>query len=215
VAYIDAQLRIVLADDHQLFRQGLRGTLEGAGMVVVGEGSDGEEAVALARELAPDVLVLDLSMRGRSGLDALRTLAASNPDVCAVVVTVSAARRDVLEALDAGARGYLLKDTPVEQLAIGVRQAAEGQIVISSFLADALRAHAHTGALGEEDRQALTPRERQVLRLIADGADNSAIGQALSISPNTVKQYVRNILDKLGVRNRLQAAVHAVRVGLV
>ncbi len=211
----DAQLRIVLADDHQLFREGLRGMLHDAGMIVVGEGSDGAEAVALTRELVPDVLVLDLSMGSNSGLDVLRLLSSSHPDVRVVVVTVSAERRDVLEALDAGARGYLLKDSSVDQLAVGVRQAAEGQIVISSFLADTLRAHAHAGALGEDDRQALTPRETEVLRLMADGADNFAIGQALSISPHTVKQYVRNIFDKLGVRSRLQAAVHAVRVGLV
>jgi DNA-binding NarL/FixJ family response regulator len=215
VAYSDAQLRIVLADDHQLFREGLRAMLHDADMLVVGEGSDGAQAAALVRALQPDVLVLDLSMGRHSGLDALRQLSTEHPDVRVVVVTVSAERRDVLEALDAGARGYLLKDSPVDQLALGIRQAAEGQIVISSFLADALRTHAHAGALGEDGRQALTPRETEVLRLIADGADNFAIGQALSISPNTVKQYVRNIFDKLGVRSRLQAAVHAVRVGLV
>jgi DNA-binding NarL/FixJ family response regulator len=215
VDHSDVQLRIVLADDHQLFREGLRAMLHDAGMLVVGEGSDGAEAVALARSLQPDVLVLDLSMGRHSGLHALRLLRAEQPAVRVVVVTVSAQRRDVLEALDAGAGGYLLKDSPVDQLALGIRQAAEGQIVISSFLAEALRAHAHAGALGEGDREALTPRETEVLRMIADGADNSAIGQALSISPNTVKQYVRNIFEKLGVRSRLQAAVHAVRVGLV
>jgi DNA-binding NarL/FixJ family response regulator len=210
-----AQLRIALADDHQLFREGLRATLQDAGMTIVGEGADGSRALALARELAPDLLVLDLSMGSHSGIDALRDLAARHPEICVVVVTVSAARRDVLEALDAGARGYLLKDTPLDQLALGIRQAAEGQIVLSSFLSDALRIHAHAGTLAEDGRDVLTPRETEVLRLIAAGADNSAIGQALSISPHTVKQYVRNIFDKLGVRSRLQAAVHAVRVGLV
>jgi DNA-binding NarL/FixJ family response regulator len=215
VASSDAQLRIVLADDHQLFREGLRAMLHEAGMLVVGEASDGEQALTLTRQLAPDVLVLDLGMGRRSGLDALRTLAARHSEVRVVIVTVSAERRDVLEALDAGACGYLLKDSPVDQLVLGIRQASEGQIVLSSFLADALRAHAHAGALGEDDRAALTPRETEVLRLIADGADNSAIGQELSISPNTVKQYVRNIFGKLGVHSRLQAAVHAVRVGLV
>lgn len=208
-------LRVVLVDDHQLFREGLRGLLEADGMVVVGEGADGHEAVALARELAPDVLVVDLRMGSASGLEALRGLAGLDPDICTVVVTVSAERADVLDALAAGARGYLLKDTSVDQLAIGVRQAAEGQMVISSALAGILRTHVSAGARGEDDRRSLTPREQAVLRLMASGADNGAIGRELSISPHTVKQYVRSIFDKLGVRSRVQAAVHAVRVGLV
>jgi DNA-binding NarL/FixJ family response regulator len=208
-------LSVVLADDHQLFREGLKGLLEADGMVVVGEAASGQEAVALARELAPDVLVLDLRMGSASGLEALRSLSSSDPDICTVVVTVSAERADVLEALAAGARGYLLKDTSVDQLAISVRQAAEGQIVISSALAGALRMHVRAGARGEDDLRSLTPREQAVLRLMADGADNGAIGRELSISPHTVKQYVRSIFEKLGVRSRVQAAVHAVRVGLV
>jgi DNA-binding NarL/FixJ family response regulator len=208
-------LRVVLVDDHQLFREGLRGLLEADGMVVVGEGADGHEAVALARQLQPDVLVIDLRMGSASGLEALRSVAGSHPEISMVVVTVSTERGDVLDALAAGARGYLLKDTSVDQLAIGVRQAAEGQIVISSTLAGALRTHVRAGARGEEHRQSLTPREQAVLRLMADGADNGAIGRELSISPHTVKQYVTSIFEKLGVRSRVQAAVHAVRVGLV
>jgi DNA-binding NarL/FixJ family response regulator len=208
-------LRVVLVDDHQLFREGLRGLLEADGMVVVGEGADGHEAVALARQLQPDVLVIDLRMGSASGPEALRSVTASHPEIRTVVVTVSAERGDVLDALAAGARGYLLKDTSVDQLAIGVRQAAEGQIVISSALAGALRTHVRAGARGEEHRQSLTPREQAVLRLMADGADNGEIGRELSISPHTVKQYVTNIFEKLGVRSRVQAAVHAVRVGLV
>jgi DNA-binding NarL/FixJ family response regulator len=208
-------LRVVLADDHQLFRQGLRGVLQAEGMIVVGEACDGEEALALVRELEPDVLVLDLRMGAHGGLDALRGLASTHPAIRTVVVTVSAECADVLEALAEGACGYLLKDTAVDQLAIGVRQAAEGQIVLSDALGGTLRAHVRAGARGEEDRQALTPRERDVLRLMADGADNATIGHALSISPHTVKQYAGSIFAKLGVRSRVQAAVHAVRVGLV
>lgn len=193
----------------------MRGLLQAEGMVVVGEGADGHEAVALARELEPDVLVIDLRMGRASGLEALRDLAGSDPAIRTVVVTVSAERTDVLEALAAGARGYLLKDTAVDRLAIGVRQAAEGQIVISSALAGVLRTHVCAGARGEEDREALTPREQDVLRLMADGADNVTIGRELSISRHTVKQYVTSIFEKLGVHSRVQAAVHAVRVGLV
>jgi two-component system, NarL family, response regulator DegU len=221
-------LRVVIADDHRLFRDGLRGTLENAGMAVVGEASDGAEAVALTRELTPDVVVLDLKMPRVSGLEALRQIEHSCPDVQAVVLTVSAEDADVLEALAAGACGYLLKDTRADRLAGGIREAAEGYMVLSSEVAQALmarvradadanavRAEAETGDAAANERPALTPREEEVLRLIAQGADNVAIGLELSISPHTVKQYVTNIFEKLGVRSRVQAAVYAVRSGLV
>jgi DNA-binding NarL/FixJ family response regulator len=223
-------LRVVIADDHRLFRDGLRGTLEHAGMTVVGEASDGAEAVALARELDPDVVVLDLKMPRVSGLEALRQIERSCPDVQAVVLTVSAEDADVLEALAAGACGYLLKDTRSDRLAGGIREAAEGYMVLSSEVARALmarvradadanavraEAEAEAGEAATHERPALTPREEEVLRLIAQGADNVAIGLELSISPHTVKQYVTNIFEKLGVRSRVQAAVYAVRTGLV
>ncbi|MGH2853743.1 MAG: response regulator [Solirubrobacteraceae bacterium] len=218
----------MIADDHRLFRDGLRGTLQDAGMAVVGEASDGAEAVALVRELAPDVVVLDLKMPGVSGLEALRQIGLSCPDVQAVVLTVSDEDADVLEALAAGACGYLLKDTRADRLAGGIREAAEGYMVLSSEVAqtlmtrvradadaNAVRAEAEAGEAAVDERPALTPREEEVLRLIAQGADNVAIGLELSISPHTVKQYVTNIFEKLGVRSRVQAAVYAVRSGLV
>jgi DNA-binding NarL/FixJ family response regulator len=223
------KLRVVIADDHHLFREGLRGMLEAGGLEVVGEASEGNEAVALAHRLEPDVVVLDLHMPAASGLDALRGLARTCPDVQAVVLTVSAADADVLEALAAGACGYLLKDTRADHLADSIRQAAEGHMVLSGDIARALMAHVRTTAdaaarlddtkraeLSERHgRGELTPREIEVLRLISEGADNTAIGLELSISPHTVKQYVTNIFEKLGVRSRVQAAVYAVRAGLV
>jgi DNA-binding NarL/FixJ family response regulator len=221
-------LRVVIADDHHLFREGLRGMLEAGGMEVVGEASDGDEAVALAHGLEPHVVVLDLHMPGASGLDALRGIARTCPDVQTVVLTVSDADADVLAALAAGACGYLLKDTRADHLAGSIRQAAEGHMVLSGEIARALMAHVRAGAdaaqagadaraevRDAENRLALTPREIEVLRLISEGADNTAIGLALSISPHTVKQYVTNIFGKLGVRSRVQAAVYAVRTGLV
>jgi DNA-binding NarL/FixJ family response regulator len=239
-------LRVVIADDHQIFRDGLRSTLQDAGMAVVGEASDGTEAVALARELAPDVLVLDLNMPGVSGLEALRQIARDCPDVQTVVLTVSADDRDVLGALAAGACGYLMKDIRVDRLAAGIGQVAEGHMVLSSRVAPVLTAYVSAGvaaqtngaaagspgAAGSADARdgsaaardgapvleqllALTPREVEVLRLIVEGADNIAIGLQLSISPHTVKQYVTNIFEKLGVRSRVQAAVYALRAGLV
>jgi two-component system nitrate/nitrite response regulator NarL len=221
-------LRVVIADDHRIFRDGLRRALEEAGIEVVGEASEGAEAVALTRELAPDVVVLDLQMPGVSGLEALRLLAHSPHDVQTVVLTVSTADGDVVEALAAGAAGYLLKDMRVDLLAESIRQAAEGHMVLSSGVTEALMARVRADAEADPAPAAaaarapteaglptLTAREEDVLRLIAQGADNVAIGQELSISPHTVKQYVTNIFEKLGVRSRVQAAVYAVRAGLV
>jgi DNA-binding NarL/FixJ family response regulator len=226
---LEQTVRIVVADDHHFFRDGLRGMLEAGGMEVVGEASDGDEAVALVHSLRPDVLVLDLNMPGASGMEALRALARTCPEVQTVILTVSNADADVLAALAAGACGYLLKDTRADGLVSSIRQAAEGHMVLSGEVARALMAHVRAGADAtaaadlelesqarvEDDRAALTPREAEVLRLLAEGADNTAIGLELSISPHTVKQYVANIFEKLGVRSRVQAAVHAVRSGLV
>jgi DNA-binding NarL/FixJ family response regulator len=233
-------LRVVIADDHQLFREGLKGMLQDAGMEVVGEAADGADAAALVQKLEPEVAVLDLNMPGTSGLQALRRIARSNPDIQTVVLTVSAEDGDVVEALAAGACGYLLKDTHVDRLADGIRQAAAGHMVLSGEVSGALVARvraeaeaqappADAGSEGEgasvatasaaatasEEHPALTPREQEVLQLIVGGSDNVAIGQALSISPHTVKQYVTNIFEKLGVHSRVQAAVHAVRAELV
>jgi DNA-binding NarL/FixJ family response regulator len=228
VALPDDALRVVIADDHRLFRDGLRFTLEDAGMSVLGDAADGAEAVALAQELGPDVVVLDLNMPRISGLEALREIRRLSPDVQTVVLTVSAEDADVLAALAAGACGYLLKDTPVDRLASSIRQAAEGHMLLSNEVARRLTAYVRSSTeTGEpavppaQDRSAedqtpeLTPREDAVLRLIAQGADNVAIGAELSISPHTVKQHVTNIFEKLGVHSRVQAAVYAVRAGLV
>jgi two-component system NarL family response regulator len=221
-------LRVVIADDHRLFRDGLRVTLQDAGMSVLGEAADGAEAVALTRELGPDVVVLDLNMPRVCGLESLREIRRLSPEVQTVVLTVSADDADVLAALAAGACGYLLKDTPLDRLASSVRQAAEGDMLLSNEvargLADYVRSSTHTGGPAttagesrspEEQTPELTPREEAVLRLIAQGADNVQIGAELSISPHTVKQHVTNIFEKLGVHSRVQAAVYAVRAGWV
>jgi two-component system, NarL family, nitrate/nitrite response regulator NarL len=212
-------LRVVLADDHHFFREGLRRMLAADGMSVVGEATDGTRAVALARELAPDVMVIDLKMPNASGIDALRQIAMTSPGARLVVLTVSADETDAIEALAAGACGYLLKDTRPDELVSGIRLAACGHAVLSRDVVRALAAqvqtdnHAVTQAMS--DGRALTERELEVIRLIVDGADNAAIGRELSISKHTVKQYVTNIFEKLGVSSRVQAAVYAVRKGLV
>ena len=215
-------LRVVLADDHHFFREGLRGVLIGDGLAVVGEAVNGAEAVALTRELTPDVVVIDLNMPGLRGVDAIPRIIASSPGVEVVVLTVSADGEDVLEALSAGACSYLVKDTRTDELAGCIRQAAGGQAVLSREVAQTLTSRALENALdngtAEQARATLptlTDRETEVIRLLVDGADNATIGRELSISPHTVKQYMTNIFEKLEVNGRVQAAVYAVRAGLV
>jgi DNA-binding NarL/FixJ family response regulator len=211
----------VLADDHHFFREGLRGVLVADGITVAGEAVNGAEAVTLACELAPDVVVMDLDMPDSGGIDAIAQLTAASPDVEVVVLTVSADGDDVLQALAAGARSYLLKDTRTDELAGCIRQTARGQTVLSPEVAKTLTARAieraredGAAAQASTDLPALTARETDVLRLVVDGADNAAIGRELSISPHTVKQYMTNIFEKLEVNSRVQAAVYAVRSGL-
>jgi two-component system NarL family response regulator len=213
------EIRAVLADDHHFFREGLRDVLTEAGVTIVGEATEGEGAVELTRRLAPDVVVIDLHMPGGAGLDAVREIVAISEDVDVVVLTVSAEQADAIDAIGAGACAYLLKDTPVDELAASVRLAASGHAVLSRAivrtLAERARREAQRPSGPTVAELSLTARELEVIRLITEGADNATIGRELSISRHTVKQYVTNILEKLGVQSRVQAAVFAVRAGLV
>ncbi len=212
-------IRVVLADDHHFFREGLRGMLSADGIAVVGEASDGEDAIRLAHELAPDLVVIDLKMPKTSGIDALRRIVAAGPNAQVLVLTVLADEANVLEALAAGACGYLLKDTRADELVGAVRLAAGGHAVLSREVVRALGARVRTdrrvAELASGGEPALTARELEVIRLITEGADNATIGRELSISRHTVKQHVTNIFEKLGVQSRVQAAVYAVRRGLI
>jgi DNA-binding NarL/FixJ family response regulator len=214
-------LRVVLADDHHFFREGLRDMLDTAGMIVVGEAKDDAEAVALADDLKPDVVVIDLNMSDDSGAEALRRIAAVSPQAQMVVLTSSAEETDVLDALKAGACGYILKDTQADDLVGGIRQTIGKHAVLSREVVRTLLTRASPNnhgvdqSLSVSDGAPLTTREQDVLRLLAGGADNAAIGLELSISRHTVKQHVTNIFEKLGVRTRVEAAVYAVRSGLV
>lgn len=211
-------LEVVLADDHHFFREGLRAMLTEDGISVVGEASDGAGAIALASELAPDVLVIDLQMPGPSGIEALREVVLSSPQVKVTVLSVSNDEAHALAALAAGACGYLLKDAQPKELVGAIRLVATGHAVLSPGLwaTWASKAQADAAAARRSgDEVAFTKRELQILLLIAQGADNAAIGRELSISRHTVKQHVTNIFAKLGVQSRVQAAVYAVRTGLV
>jgi DNA-binding NarL/FixJ family response regulator len=213
-------LRVVLADDHHFFREGLRGALTADGVSVVGEATDGEATVAMARDLQPDVVVVDLSMPGSTpGIDAVRQIIAARPQAHVIVLTVSTTQSDALAALAAGACCYLLKDMRVEELAASIRLAGAGHAVLSREVVRALAEQVRTGSRGSAhvaiDGSTLSARELEVIRLIAQGADNAAIGRELSISGHTVKQHVTSIFGKLAVQNRVQVAVCAVRAGLV
>ena len=211
-------LRVVVADDHRFFREGVRGILENAGMEVVGEASDGAEAVTLTQALEPDVVVMDLNMPHLSGVEATRRILTANPAARVVVLTVSDVNTDVLDAMATGACGYLIKSDPPDALVAAVRNAMSEQAVLSRVVVERLvRGVAEDGRPEPPagPRPELTEREVEVLRLLAQGADNAAIGRGLFISPHTVKQYVAHIFEKLGVRTRTEAAVEAVRMGLV
>ncbi|MDX6673501.1 MAG: two-component system, NarL family, response regulator LiaR [Solirubrobacteraceae bacterium] len=213
-----AALRVLVVDDHRLFRSGLRDVLEESGIAIAGEADSGEEALELAPAMSPDVVIMDLTLPGISGAEATRRLLAADPKLTVLVVTVSADGDDIDEALAAGARGYLLKDATARELVAGVRAAAAGEAPLSPPVAarlvasmrDARRARDAAG-----DPADLSERELQVLRLISEGRDNTQIARALYISPETVKDHVSHILSKLGVENRIQAAVYAVRTDLV
>jgi DNA-binding NarL/FixJ family response regulator len=211
--------RVVLVDDHDLFRTGLVNLLSEQGVHVVGEAPNGETALRLVRDLAPDVVVMDLNMPGISGVDATREITTVAPRTRVLVLTISVDGTDVVDAVMAGACGYLLKDSSIQQLVTGIRAAAAGESLISPQIAakvlQLLRATSTTGRKPEMVQAELSDRELEVLKLIAIGKDNAEIAQALFISPKTVKNHISNILMKLQIENRIQAAVYAVRSGLV
>jgi DNA-binding NarL/FixJ family response regulator len=212
-------LRILLVDDHDLFRTGLRNLLEEQGVHVIGEAAAGNEALRLTRELAPDVVVMDLNMPGMSGVEATRHISAVAPLTRVLVLTISDQDTDVMDAILAGACGYLLKDASIQELMRGIQSAALGESLISPHIASKVlqrvRASTTSPAIAETIRSELSDREIEVLKLIANGKDNAQIAAELHISPKTVKNHISNILMKLQIENRIQAAVYAVRSGIV
>jgi DNA-binding NarL/FixJ family response regulator len=211
-------MRVVIADDHVLFRRGLARLLGQHDMEVVGEASNGRRAVQLARDLAPDVVVMDLSMPLLDGVEATREILADNPRQRVLILTVSSEEGPVLDAVLAGACGYQLKDASAPELVQSVLAAGRGESMISSRIAahlvNRLRAPAPPPAADEGTASDLTGREVEILRLVAEGKENSQIAGELFISPKTVKNHVASILDKLAIENRIQAAVFAVRAGI-
>jgi DNA-binding NarL/FixJ family response regulator len=214
-----AEVRVLIVDDHDLFRSGLRNLLEDEGVQVIGEASAGHEALNIVREVAPDVVVMDLNMPGMGGVEATRHISTIAPLTRVVMLTISDQDNDVIDAILAGACGYLLKDSSIQELIAGIRAAALGESLISPTIAtkvlQRVRASSTQPSIENTIRAELSEREIEVLKLIANGKDNAMIAGELHISPKTVKNHISNILMKLQIDNRIQAAVYAVRSGIV
>ena len=210
-------LRILVIDDHTLFRVGLQGLLEHRGIEVIAAVGDGQEGLALAEQLRPDVVLLDMRMPGMDGLGVLRHLRQSGLKMPIAMLTTSSNEQDLVEALRSGAQGYLIKDMEPDDLVLALRDIVAGKTVVAPDLAPVLAKVVQGESVTARDPSPfseLTPREGEILGLLAEGQSNKAIARNLGISDGTVKLHVKAILRKLGVHSRVEAAVIAVEQGL-
>lgn len=215
-------IKVLIADDHHLFRDGITRLLQDApGIEMVGSASNGEQVVELARLKRPDVILMDVNMPGMGGLEATRRIRAAQPEIQILMLTISEQSEDLFQAIRLGARGYLLKNASTQELVEAIRQVFAGEAPITPRMAGKLVEAFATMSMGrpagqsEEKIELITERELEVLRLVARGMSNKEIGTSLSISPLTVKSHLRSILDKLGLRGRVEAAAWAIRHGLL
>jgi DNA-binding NarL/FixJ family response regulator len=217
-------IRVLIADDHALFRRGLEMVLkEEDGIELVGQASDGAEAVQIAGESVPDVVLMDIRMPKTTGIEAARAMKEVAPSAKIVMLTISDEEEDLFEAIRAGASGYLLKDIPLDEVAAAVRAVHGGQSLINPSMAGKLLTEFATLARRDAEEEPskhapapkLTEREMEVLRLVARGMNNRDIAKELFISENTVKNHVRNILEKLQIHSRMEAVMIAVREKLI
>ncbi|MGH2820051.1 MAG: response regulator [Actinomycetota bacterium] len=217
----DEAIRVLIVDDHALFRRGLQMVLEGElDIDVVGEASDGHEAIERAERTTPDVVLMDVRMPKRTGIEATRAIKDTLPSTKILMLTISDEEADLYEAIKAGASGYLLKEISIEEVASAVRSVHQGQSLISPSMASKLLTEFAAMVKRRDERNQvpgprLTERELEVLKLVAKGMNNRDIGQELFISENTVKNHVRNILEKLHLHSRMEAVVYAVREKLL
>ena len=212
-------ISVLLVDDHTLFRSGVRSLLQRHPRFdVVGEAADGVDGVKRALQLQPDVILLDLNMPGMSGVETLQLIQQDRPGTAVIMLTVSEEAEDLAAALQAGARGYLIKNIDADYLIRAVERAAAGESVLAESLAGKLFAHVQRGgarpAPPPSELDKLTPREREILACLARGESNKLIARVLDLAESTVKIHVQNILKKLGLTSRVQAAVFAVENGL-
>jgi two-component system nitrate/nitrite response regulator NarL len=212
-------IRVLIVDDHTLFRSGLKALLaRQPGFEVVGEAADGLEGIKRAKALRPDVILLDLHMRGLSGREAVKTLSEEVPESHVLMLTVSEEADDLIETLRHGASGYLLKNIDTQMLLDSIRRAAEGEAVVSAEMTSKLVRGLKAGPRPEAqaaDRERLSPREREILGFLSKGASNKEIARELEVAESTVKIHVQHILRKLNLTSRVQAAVYAVESGLI
>ena len=214
-------ISVLLVDDHTLFRSGIRSLLQRqADFNVVGEASDGVEGVKRAKQLQPDVVLLDLNMPGISGLETLQLMLQDFPKMAVILLTVSEDAEDLTAALQAGARGYLLKNIETDYLVRAIRRAAAGEPVVAEAMTAKLVARLQSGASSQRveppsELDKLTPREKDILACLARGESNKIIARTLNVAESTVKIHVQNILKKLGLSSRVQAAVFAVENGMM
>ena len=212
-------MRLLLADDHALFRAGIASMLRAWGHEVVGEAGNGLEALELVRKLHPDLVLMDITMPECNGLEATRLIKAELPDTRIAIVTVSDHDEDLFEAIKSGAEGYLLKDMSEAELERTLNALAAGEPALSPGLAakilDEFARLGSEAAPREGRRDDLTAREQEVLQLVAEGATNKEIAASLHLSEHTVNFHMKNILSKLHLRNRAQAVAYAIRTGLV
>jgi DNA-binding NarL/FixJ family response regulator len=206
-------LRVLVVDDHELFRTGLRALLEDEGFVGA-DSPSGEAALAALPAFQPHVVVMDLNMPGMSGIEATARVLEAIPGTAVLMLTINRDDARIVDAVRAGAAGYLLKDAELEEIVAGIRAAAAGEAVLAPAAAGAVMAQLRREAPPLPPDLGLTRREREVLVLLAQGCDNAEIGRRLFLSPSTVKHHVSRVLQKLGVANRLQAAAFAIRHGL-
>ena len=211
-------VRLMLADDHRMLREGLRRSLSEDGFDVVGEASDGEEAVRLAGDLRPDVVLMDVTMPDVDGVEATRHIRRLYPDIQVVMLTMHADQSVISEALRAGAAGYLVKDCSIEEIAAAIRMAANDEADLSPSLAGAMLSEVRRMTPEpsiEDNEKVVTRREIDVLQLIADGCSTPEVAERLFISQKTVKNHLASIYQKLDARDRTQAVLQAVRMGIV
>ena len=214
-------LRVMVVDDHALFRRGLEMVLgQEPDLDLVGEASDGQEAVLRAQELMPDVILMDVRMPKRSGIEATSQIRDTLPHAKILMLTISDDEADLYEAIKAGAAGYLLKEIPIEEVAEAIRSVWAGQSRISPSMASKLLNEFAAISKAADERPAmptpkLTDREMEVLKLVAKGMNNRDIAKELFISENTVKNHIRNILEKLHLHSRMEAVVYAVREKMI